>query len=102
MQQAKGYSALDESQLFVGPNALQKIVASKELDAIVIATPPYYHPHHLEAAVAAGKPVYLANPLVVDVPWALEVTLMRNRGPLDLNHDVGIHDLDLPPLLGKL
>src|SRR2546427_9143638 len=40
MQQAKGYSALDESQLFVGPNAFQKILASKELDAIVIATPP--------------------------------------------------------------
>src|SRR2546428_800259 len=31
MQQAKGYSALDASQLFVGPNAFQKILASKEL-----------------------------------------------------------------------
>src|SRR2546422_816170 len=61
MQQAKGYSALDESQLFVGPNAFQKIVASKELDAIVIATPPYYHPHHLEAAVAAGKQIGRAS-----------------------------------------
>src|SRR5713226_1839614 len=35
MQQAKGYSALDESQLFVGPNAFEKIAASRELDAIV-------------------------------------------------------------------
>src|SRR5215467_2110354 len=47
IQKAKGYSALDSSQLFLGPNAYQKIAASKELDAVVIATPPYYHPKHL-------------------------------------------------------
>src|SRR5881628_3375558 len=33
MQQAKGYAAIDASQLFVGPNAYQQIAASKELDA---------------------------------------------------------------------
>src|SRR6266849_1814600 len=40
LQQAKGYSALDASQLFVGPGACQQIASSKELDAVVIATPP--------------------------------------------------------------
>ena len=39
MQQAKGYAALDAAQLFVGPNAFHQIAASKEVDAIVIATP---------------------------------------------------------------
>src|SRR5437868_9411193 len=34
IQQAKGYAAIDASQLFVGPNAYQQIAASKELDAI--------------------------------------------------------------------
>ncbi len=34
MQQAKGYAAIDASQLFAGPNAYQQIAASKELDAI--------------------------------------------------------------------
>src|SRR5258708_33942977 len=63
MQQAKGYSALDASQLFLGPNAYQQIASSKEVDAIVIATPPYYHPRHLEAVLAAGKHVYLAEPV---------------------------------------
>ena len=53
MQQGKGYAALDASQLFVGPDAYQKIAGSKEVDAIVIATPPYYHPQHLEAVIAA-------------------------------------------------
>src|SRR5713226_5991513 len=70
IQQAKGYSALDETQLFVGPHAFERIAASKEVDAIVIATPPFYHPQHLEAAVAAGKHVYLEKPVAVDVPGA--------------------------------
>src|SRR6267143_1206606 len=32
MQQTKGYSAIDASQLFVGPNAYKEIAASKEID----------------------------------------------------------------------
>jgi len=32
---------------FRGADAFHQIAASKELDAIVIATPPYYHPRHL-------------------------------------------------------
>src|SRR5437660_8445999 len=54
LQQPKGLAAIDASQLFLGPDAYQQIAHSKEVDAIVIATPPYYHPHHLEAVVAAG------------------------------------------------
>src|SRR5437868_7445227 len=42
-QQAKGYAALDASQLFLGPKAYQQISASKDVDAVVIATPPYFH-----------------------------------------------------------
>jgi myo-inositol 2-dehydrogenase/D-chiro-inositol 1-dehydrogenase len=49
MQSGKGYSAIDPSQLFVGPKAFEKIAASKEVDAIVVASPPYFHPQHLEA-----------------------------------------------------
>src|SRR5215472_9622244 len=43
-QTAKGYSAIDAAQLFVGPDAYQKIMHSKEVDAVVVATPPYIHP----------------------------------------------------------
>src|SRR5438309_7973093 len=41
IQQEKGYAALDAAQLFVGPNAWQQMAGSKEVDAVVIATPPY-------------------------------------------------------------
>lgn len=39
-----------------------------DLDAVVIQTPPYFHPEQAAAAVDAGKHVYLAKPLAVDVP----------------------------------
>src|SRR5438552_17420571 len=67
LQQAKGYAALDSSQLFVGPKAYEQIAASKDVDAIVIATPPYYHQNHLEAIVAAGKHVYPEKQVAFDV-----------------------------------
>src|SRR5262245_60556712 len=70
--QAKNFPILDTAQLFVGPDAYQKIATSKEVDAIVVATPPYFHPLHLEALVAAGMHVYLEKPVAVDVPGALD------------------------------
>lgn len=99
LQQAKGYSALDASQLFVGPSAYQQIRSSKELDAIVIATPPYYHAHHLEAVVAAGKHVYLEKPVAIDVPGALQVIEIAKRAEGKLSLDVGFQIRDCPPFV---
>src|SRR5690242_20719378 len=99
MQQGKGYAALDASQLFVGPDAYRRIAASKEVDAIVIATPPYYHPHHLEAVVAAGKHVYLEKPVAVDVPGALKVIEIGKRAENKLSLDVGFQIRDCPPFV---
>ena len=99
IQQAKGYAAIDGSQLFAGPNAYQQIAASKELDAIVIATPPYYHPRHLEAVVAAGKHVYLEKPVAVDVPGALKVIEIGKRAEGKLSLDVGFQIRDCPPFV---
>ena len=99
IQQAKGYAAIDASQLFTGPNAYQQIAASQELDAIVIATPPYYHPRHLEAVAAAGKHVYLEKPVAVDVPGALKVIEIGKRVEGKLSLDVGFQIRDCPPFV---
>ncbi len=99
IQQAKGYSALDASQLFAGPNAYRQIAGSKEVDAIVVATPPYYHPQHLEAAVAASKHVYLEKPVAVDVPGALKVIEIGKRAEGKLSLDVGFQIRDCPPFV---
>jgi predicted dehydrogenase len=39
-----------------------------KLDVVVIESPPYFHPEQARAAVDAGKHVYLAKPIAVDVP----------------------------------
>jgi len=98
-QQEKGFAALDASHLFVGPDAYQQIAASKEVDAIVIATPPFFHPHHLEAVVAAGKHVYLEKPVAVDVPGALKVMQIGKRAKGKLSLDVGFQIRDCPPFV---
>jgi myo-inositol 2-dehydrogenase / D-chiro-inositol 1-dehydrogenase len=99
LQLAKGYSALDASQLFVGPSAYKQMAASKEVDAIVIATPPYYHPQHLETVVAAGKHVYVEKPVAVDVPGALKVIEIGKRAQGKLSLDVGFQIRDCPPFV---
>jgi len=99
MQQEKGYAAIDASQLFLGPKAYEQIAHSKEVDAIVVATPPYYHPHHLETVVAAGKHVYLEKPVAVDVPGALRVIEIGKRAEGKLSLDVGFQIRDCPPFV---
>jgi myo-inositol 2-dehydrogenase / D-chiro-inositol 1-dehydrogenase len=99
LQQAKGFSAIEAAQLFVGPNAFHDIAASKEVDAIVIATPPYFHPQHLEAVVAGGKHVYLEKPVAVDVPGAKKVIEIGKRAEGKLSLDVGFQIRDCPPFV---
>jgi predicted dehydrogenase len=50
-----------------------KRVLDETLDAAVIETPPYFHPQQAADAVAAGKHVYLAKPIAVDVPGCQSV-----------------------------
>ncbi len=58
---------ISKEKRFTGLSAYKRLL-ELPLDAIVIETPPYFHPEQAEAAVAAGKHVYLAKPIAVDVP----------------------------------
>src|SRR5690349_13632711 len=99
MQKAKGFSALDSAKLFLGPKAYEQIAASQEVDAIVVATPPYFHPQHLEAVDAAGKHVYCEKPVAVDVPGALKVIEIGKRAEGRLCLDVGFQLRDFLPIV---
>jgi len=57
---------VDPSRRYLGLDGYKALAASK-LDAVVIESPPYFHPEQVEAAVAAGKHVFLAKPVAVDV-----------------------------------
>jgi predicted dehydrogenase len=52
---------------FTGLSGYRRLLEQK-LDAVAIETPPYFHPEQAAAAVEAGKHVYLAKPIAVDVP----------------------------------
>jgi myo-inositol 2-dehydrogenase / D-chiro-inositol 1-dehydrogenase len=58
---------VDPARTYYGPEAYRELIESK-LDAVAIETPPYFHPEQARAAVDAGKHVYLAKPVAVDVP----------------------------------
>ena len=45
----------------------EKMLASPDIDAVVIATPPFEHPRMLEAAIQAGKHIYCEKPAGVDI-----------------------------------
>ncbi|HWW02674.1 MAG TPA: Gfo/Idh/MocA family oxidoreductase [Candidatus Acidoferrum sp.] len=57
---------------FTGLSGYRKLLEQK-LDAVVIESPPYFHAVQGAAAVAAGKHVYMAKPIAVDVPGCLTV-----------------------------
>ena len=77
--QRYGKPVIDPARLFRGPRAYEQLFASKDVDAVYIATPPYFHPLHLEAALAAGKHVYLEKPVAVDVPGAHKVVALGEK-----------------------
>lgn len=55
-----------------GFNAYRELIASR-VDAVVVETPPYFHPEQVAAAVDAGKHVFLAKPVAVDAPGCRSV-----------------------------
>ncbi|MBM4094640.1 MAG: Gfo/Idh/MocA family oxidoreductase [Planctomycetes bacterium] len=57
---------------FTGLLGYQRLI-EQELDAIVIESPPYFHPEQAAAGVKARKHVYVAKPIAVDVPGCLSI-----------------------------
>jgi predicted dehydrogenase len=57
--------AVPEERKFVGFEAYKGVLASG-VDVVILATPPHFRPEHFEAAVAAGKHVFMEKPVGVD------------------------------------
>lgn len=58
---------------YTGLGGYKKLLAS-DIDAVAIISPPFFHPEQAAAAVSAGKHVYLAKPVAVDVPGCHSIT----------------------------
>jgi myo-inositol 2-dehydrogenase/D-chiro-inositol 1-dehydrogenase len=57
---------------FVGGDAYKKLLATNA-EVVLIATSPNFRPVHFEAAVNAGKHVFMEKPVAVDPPGARRV-----------------------------
>jgi myo-inositol 2-dehydrogenase/D-chiro-inositol 1-dehydrogenase len=99
LARSKGQSGVDPRQMFRGPRAFEAIANSKEVDAIVLTTPPYFHPQHLEAVVAAGKHVYCEKPVAVDVVGAKRVIEIGKKAQGKVSLEVGFQIRKAPPFV---
>ncbi len=57
---------------FVGFDCFQKVIDSG-VDIVILATPPFFRPEHLAAAVAAKKHIFAEKPVCVDPTGARSV-----------------------------
>lgn len=88
---------IDRSRLFSGPDSLERLLGSQDMDAVLIATPPYFHPEHLAKAVTAGKHVYCEKPVAVDVAGCQAVIATGKSAQGRLSLAIGFQLRHAPP-----
>jgi myo-inositol 2-dehydrogenase/D-chiro-inositol 1-dehydrogenase len=63
--------SVPDARKFVGLDAYERVIAS--CDLVILATPPGFRPYHFEAAINAGKHVFMEKPVAVDAPGVRKV-----------------------------
>lgn len=63
---------LPPERRFTGLEAYRQLLET-DVELVILATPPGFRPQQFEAAVAAGKHVFLEKPVAVDVPGVRRV-----------------------------
>ncbi|MHB1307755.1 MAG: Gfo/Idh/MocA family protein [Limisphaerales bacterium] len=63
---------IEKARRFTGLSGYRRLLEGK-LDAVIIETPPYFHPQQCAEAVEAGKHVFVAKPIAVDAPGCLTI-----------------------------
>ncbi len=72
LDKLQGTGVLDEKRCYVGLDAYKAVIESN-VEAVLIESPPYFHPVQAAAAIAAGKHVYMAKPVAVDAPGCTSI-----------------------------
>ena len=67
---------------FAGLDAYQKAIDSGP-DLVILATPPGFRPLHFEAAIKAGKHVFMEKPVAVDAPGVRKVLAAGEKATKD-------------------
>lgn len=94
----KGQAKISDSQIFRGSHAFEQLLQSA-VDVVLISSPPYFHPEHFEAAVAAGKHTYLEKPVATDVYGCKRVLKAGERVQGKFSVHIGFQGRYAPPFL---
>ncbi len=65
---------VDDSRIFSGLDGYKKVIDS--CDLVILTTPPGFRPYHFEAAVNAGKNIFMEKPVAEDAPGIRKVLEM--------------------------
>src|SRR5512140_818799 len=63
---------VDKARRFSTLSGYKRLMQSG-VEAVALETPPYFFPEHARAAVEAGLHVYMAKPVAIDVPGAMDI-----------------------------
>ena len=76
-------NGVSEDRILVGPTSYKDAMKT-DADIVCLMTPPLFRPVHLEAAINAGKHVFMEKPGAVDAPGARKIMeigeLARKKG----------------------
>jgi len=64
--------SVDAKRRYSGLSGYRRML-DRDLDAVAVESPPYFHPEQAAAAVDAGCHVYVAKPIAVDVPGCTSI-----------------------------
>ncbi len=85
----RGRPKIDDKHLYLGMESHEDLLSSNVVDAVLITSPPYYHPKHLEAAVEEGIHVYSEKPVATDVHGAKRVIAAGKRAEGKVSIQIG-------------
>lgn len=92
-------SPIDPKRLFHGPEAYKAIAECKEVDAVQISTPPFFHVEHLDAIVSAKKHAYCEKPVGVDIPQTRRALEIGKKHDGKVSMAVGFQIRSAPPFV---
>lgn len=67
-----------DDKCFVGFDSYQKVIDSG-VDIVLLCTPPHFRPAHVEAAVNAGKHIFMEKPCAVDPVGARSILVSARK-----------------------
>ena len=69
---------IPQENCFLGFDSYEKVMDSG-VDIVLLCTPPHFRPQHVEAAVKAGKHIFMEKPCAVDPVGARSVMVSSER-----------------------